>query len=127
MFCKVTKEEAIVLNALSDQAYNTIGPCGQAAIAILALSGQSGCLTTSALIQASLNRLMELLLLHRKAHGQLKEIENLGALRRNPLAFQELVGDLNEILAAVMRGIEPTHDYMFNCFKMEKTSGKEGA
>lgn len=120
MFCKVTKEEAVVLNVLSDQSFNAIGSGVAAALAMLQMSGKSPCLATSALVQALSNQVMASLLGHRQAHGEFKDIESIGALRKRPDVFLALVGDLNELLGAVLRGIDPKNDYLLNLFQMEK-------
>jgi len=125
MLCKVTKEEAVELNLLSDQAFNAmLGGMG-AAIGIIALSGKQPCMQTSALVHAAANQMMAALLGHRQSHGEFMDINSLGELRKRPEVFLALVGDLNELLAAVLRGIDPKNDYMLNIFQMEKKNEPE--
>ena len=120
MLCKVTKEEAIQLNVLSDQAFNGMGPGMATAIAMVHMSGKTSCMQTSALVHAATNHVMATLLGHRQAHGEFMDIKSLGDLKKRPDVFLALVGDLNELLAAVLRGIDPKNDYMLNLFQMEK-------
>jgi len=122
MICKVTKEEAAVLNVLSDQAYNLIMPSLIGAATLGAVTNISACMETNALIHALLNHLTTALLAHRQVHGEFKEINSLALLKKNPEVFMALVGDLNELLSAVLRGIDPKNDYMLNLFKLEKKS-----
>lgn len=124
MICKVTKDEAIALNVLSDQAFNAIGGGMAAAIAMLALSGKSPCMATSALVQAVTNQVMTALLAHRQTHEEFTDVPSIGALKKRPDVFLALVGDLNEILGAVLRGIDPKNDYMLNLFQMEKKASQ---
>jgi hypothetical protein len=125
MFCKVTKDEAIQLNVLSDQAFNAIGSGTAAALAMLSMAGKSTCMATSALVHASANHVMAALLGHRQAHGEFQDVQSLGALKKRPEVFLALVGDLNELLGAVLRGIDPKNDYMLNLFQMEKKAEPE--
>ena len=125
MFCKVTKEEAIELNTLADQAFNGIAAGMATSIAMVHMSGKSPCMQTSALVHASTNHMMATLLGHRQAHGEFLDVKSLKELRKRPEVFLELIKDLNEILAAVMRGIDPKNDYMLNLFQMEKKSEPE--
>lgn len=119
MFCKVTREEAAVLNVLSDQAYNLLTPPLLGALTLGAVANVSACMGTTAPVHALLNHLVSALLAHRQAHGEFKTIATLGVLRKNPEVFMQLIGDLNELLSAVMRGIDPGNDYMLNLFKLE--------
>jgi hypothetical protein len=119
MICKVTKEEAAVLNVLSDQAYSLIMPPLLGALTLGSVSNVSPCMGTTAPVHALLNHLVAALLAHRQAHGEFKAIDSLGVLRKNPEVFMQLIGDLNELLSAVMRGIDPGNDYMLNLFKLE--------
>jgi len=125
MLCKVTKEEAVQLNVLADQAFNGIGAGMATAIAMVHMSGKSTCMQTSALVHAAANQTMATLLGHRQAHGEFLDIKSLGELKKRPDAFLALVGDLNEILGAVLRGIDPKNDYMLNLFQMEKKAEPE--
>lgn len=126
MFCKVTKDEAIQLNVLSDQAFNVMNAGTVAALPMMALSGKPLCMQTSALVHAAANQMMGMLLSHRQAHGDYKDVKTLGELKKRPEAFLALVGDLNELLGAVLRGIDPKNDYMLNLFQMEKKTGEVG-
>lgn len=125
MLCKIDKADAPVMNVLSDQAFNAIGGGVQAAIAMLAMSGKTPCFATSALVQAMANQFMTSLLAHRQSHDQHQDCKQLGSLKKNPEAFLALVEDANEIFAAVLRGIDPKHDYMLNVFKVEKPAASE--
>jgi hypothetical protein len=125
MLCKVSKEEAAVLNVLSDQAFNAINGGMVLGMSMIALAGKSPCMATSALVQALTNQVVVSLLGHRQAHGEFTDISNLGALRKRPEVFLALVGDLNELLGAVLRGIDQKNDYMLNLFQMEKKSEPE--
>lgn len=120
MLCKVTKEEAIQLNVLSDQAFNGMAGGTAAAVAMIHLSGKPPCMQTSALVHAATNHVMATLLGHRQAHGEFLDVKSLGELKKRPEVFLALVGDLNELLAAVLRGIDQKNDYMLNLFQMEK-------
>lgn len=120
MFCKVTKEEAIQLNVLADQAFNAIGGGMAAAIAMVHISGKSPCMQTSALVHAATNQLMAVLLGHRQSHGEFLDVKSIGDLKKRPDVFLALVKDHNELLAAVLRGIDPQNDYMLDLFQMEK-------
>jgi hypothetical protein len=68
---------------------------------------------------------MAMLLGHRQAHGEFLDVKSLGDLKKRPDAFLALVTDLNELLAAVLRGIDPKNDYMLNLFQMEKKAEPE--
>lgn len=125
MFCKVTKDEAIQLNTLADQAFNGIGAGMATAVAMVHMSGKSPCMQTSALVHAATNQLMSVLLGHRQAHGEFRDVTSLKELRNRPEVFLELVKDHTELLAAVMRGIDPKNDYMLNLFQMEKKAEPE--
>lgn len=125
MFCKVTKEEAVQLNVLSDQAFNGIGAGMATAIAMVHMSGKPPCMQTSALVHAATNQTMATLLGHRQAHGEFLDVKSIGELKKRPDVFLALVGDLNELLGAVLRGIDPKNDYMLNLFQMEKKSEPE--
>jgi len=130
MFCKVTKDEAVQLNLLSDQAFNTFQSSMAAALAMMSLSAKPMCMQTSALVQAVTNLGMATLLAHRQSHGEFHDVKSLADMRKRPDVFLALVGDLNELLAAVLRGIDPKNDYMLDLFQMEKKTGevgKEGA
>jgi hypothetical protein len=127
MLCKVTKDEAIQLNVLSDQVFNVMNNSMVAALAMMALSGKPVCMQTSALVHAVINQAMAVLLGHRQAHGEFMDVKSLGELKKRPEVFLALVGDLNELLGAVLRGIDPKNDYMLNLFQMEKgEAGKKG-
>jgi hypothetical protein len=119
MICKFTKEEAAVLNVLSSQAYSLIMPPLLGALTLWSASNVSLCMGTAAPIRALLDHLLYVLIAHRQVHGEFKTITSLGILRKNPEVFMKLVGDLNELLSATMREIDPGNDYMFNLFKME--------
>lgn len=121
MLCKVTKDEAIQLNLLADQAFNAMAGGTASAIAIMALSGKDSCMQTSALVHAATNQMMATLLGHRQGHGEFRDVKSLGELKKRPEVFLALVRDLNELLAAVLRGIDPKNDYMLDLFQMEKT------
>jgi len=125
MLCKVTKEEAVQLNVLSDQAFNGIGAGMATAIAMVHMSGKPPCMQTSALVHGATNQLMAVLLGHRQSHGEFLDVKTLGDLKKKPEAFLALVGDLNELLAAVLRGIDPKNDYMLELFQMEKKAEPE--
>ena len=125
MLCKVTKEEAVQLNVLADQAFNGIGAGVATAIAMVHMSGKQPCMQTSALVHAATNQMMAMLLGHRQAHGEFLDVKSLGDLKKRPDAFLALVTDLNELLAAVLRGIDPKNDYMLNLFQMEKKTEPE--
>lgn len=130
MICKVTKDEAVQLNVLSDQVFNVINNSMVAAVAMMSLSGQPRCMQTSALVHAVTNHVMSVVLGHRQSHGEFMDVKSLGELKKRPEVFLALVGDLNELLGAVLRGIDPKNDYMLNLFQMEKKAGevgKEGA
>jgi hypothetical protein len=120
MFCKVTKEEAVQLNVLSDQAFNALAAGMATGIAMVHLSGKPPCMQTSALVHAATNQLMATLLGHRQAHGEFLDVKSLGDLKNRPDVFLALVKDHNELLAAVLRGIDPKNDYMLDLFQMEK-------
>lgn len=125
MFCKVTKEEAIELNTLADQAFNGIGPGMATALAMAHMSGKTPCMQTNAVIHGVTNHMMAAFLGHRQAHGEFRDIKSVGELKKRPEVFLALVGDLNELLAAVLRGIDPKNDYMLNLFQMEKKAEPE--
>ena len=125
MLCKVTKEEAIQLNVLADQASNMIGAGVGSALAIVSTAGKPACMMTSALVHAAANHLLGLLLSHRQAHGEFKEIHDLKILKRRADALLALAGDLNEIFAGVLRGIDPKNDYMLNLFQTERSNKPE--
>lgn len=125
MLCKVTKDEAVELNLLSDQAFNTINSSTVAALAMMGMSGKSMCMQTSALVHAATNQMMGMLLAHRQGHGEFQDVKSLGELKKRPEVFLALVGDLNELLGAVLRGIDPKNDYMLNLFQMEKKTESE--
>lgn len=120
MLCKVTKDEAIQLNVLADQALNALNSGMAMAIGMVHLSGKSTCMQTSALVHAVTNQLMSTLLGHRQSHGEFLDVKSLGELRKRPEVFLQLVKDHNELLAAVLRGIDPQNDYMLDLFQMEK-------
>ena len=125
MFCKVTKDEAIQLNVLSDQAFNAIGAGMTTALIMVNMSGKTTCMQTSALVHAAANQTMATLLGHRQAHGEFLDVKSLGDLKKRPEVFLALVGDLNELLGAVLRGIDTKNDYMLNLFQMEKKTEPE--
>lgn len=125
MLCKVTKEEAVELNVLSDQAFNGIAIGFATAISMVGMSGKGACTQTSALVHASTNHVMATLLGHRQAHGEFLDVKSLGELKKRPDVFLALVGDLNELLGAVLRGIDHKNDYMLNLFQMEKKTESE--
>jgi hypothetical protein len=125
MLCKVTKDEAVQLNVLSDQVFNTLSNSMVAAITMMALSGKPVCMQTSALVHAVTNQAMATLLSHRQAHGEFMNVKVLGDLKKRPDVFLALIGDLNELLGAAMRGIDPNNDYMLNLFQMEKKAEPE--
>ena len=127
MLCKVSKEDAAVLNALSDQAYNVLTGAIMSGQAIIGLASGSPCIKTSALVHGIMNQLMQAVLSHRQTHGELQDIKSLADLRKNPAAFQALANDINEILACVLGGIDPKHDYMLNLFQREKTEKEQEA
>lgn len=125
MLCKVSKEDAAVLNALSDQVFNALGASVTSAGVIVSLTNTTPCIKTSALVHGLMNQLMTALVSHRKAHGELQDINSLADLRKNPEAFEALSNDLNAILACVLRGIDPKHDYILNVLKVEREEKKE--
>ena len=121
MLCKITKDEATQLNLLVDQIVNLTGPSNFAVtVATAGSAGVSPCLKTSAPVHALMNQLVLALLVHRHSHGQFEDVKNYKDLRARPEIFEALVGDMNEILAAVLRGIDPAHDYLLNVFKTER-------
>lgn len=124
MLCKVTKEEAVILNVLTDQASSMIGAGISSGLAIVATAQKSPCMTTSALVHASANQLLSLLMAHRKAHGEFNEIDSLGDLKKRSDVILALVGDLNEIFAGVLRGLDSQHDYLLNLFQVDKVASK---
>lgn len=125
MICKVSKEEAIQLNVLSDQVFNLLNSNLVAGIAMMGMSGKPLCMQTSALVHAATNITMGVLLSHRQAHGEFRDIKSLGELKKRPEVFLALVGDLNEIFTAILCGIDSKNDYMLNLFQMEKKTEPE--
>ena len=130
MLCKLTKEEAAVVNVLSDQAFNVLNAGMGTASGLIAMTSIPNCHKTSALVHAALNIAILSALGHRMAHDEMKDMDSLAALKKRPEEFKMLIEDLNEIFAGVLRSIDPGHDYMINFFKMESKSevqpGKEG-
>lgn len=127
MLCKITKEEAAVLNVLADQASSLMGAGINTALAIVSTAKKPACMTTSALIHAMSDHILGLLLSHRQAHGEFLELTSLGDLKKRPDVLLALAGDLNEIFSAALRGLDPDHDYMLNLFKLEKAGTKPGS
>lgn len=122
MLCKLTKEEAAVVNALSDQSFNVLNAGMGTAGTLMAMTSVPDCHKTSALVHAALNIAVLTALNHRMAHGEMKDINGLAALKKRPEDFKLLIEDLNQIFAGVLRSIDPNHDYMLNFFKMESKS-----
>ena len=121
MLCKITKEEGIQLNLLVDQIIHLTAPSILAATVLTAGStGSSPCMKTSAQVHAMMNQLVMALLTHRHSHGEFTDITCHAHLRGRPEVFEALIGDMNDILAACLRGIDPAHDYLLNLFKTEK-------
>ncbi len=127
MLCTLSKEEAAVVNAMSDQAFNILsGAVGSAKI-VTALSSIPVCHQTSSMVHAVLNIAILTALDHRMSHGELKDITGLADLKKRPEDFKVIIRDLNDIFAGVLRTIDPEHDYMLDWFKMEKPAeGKDG-
>ena len=125
MICKLTKDEAVQLNVLSGQVFNVINNSMTAAVAMMSLSGQPRCMQMNALVHGVTNHMMAVLLGHRQSHGEFMDVKSIGELRKRPEVFLALVGDLNELLGAVLRGIDPKNDYMLNLFQMEKKTEPE--
>ncbi len=122
MLCKLTKEEAAVVNALSDQAFNLFSGAMGTAGALIGMTSIPDCHKTSALVHAALNIAVMTALKHRLSHGEMTDINGLDTLKKRPEEFKMLIEDLNEIFAGVLRSIDPGHDYMINFFKMESKS-----
>jgi hypothetical protein len=121
MLCKITKEEASHLNLLVEQITNLGGPAIMAATVLAAGSTSlSPCLKTSAPVHAIMNQLVLALLQHRHAHGEFEDVKGHKDLRSRPEVFEALIGDMNEIFAVCLRGIDPAHDYLLNLFKTER-------
>jgi len=126
MMCKVTKDDASKLNILSDQVFNLLGMQGTGpAMKLMAMTGASLCLQSNALIHGMGNQLMIALLAHRQTHGEFTDITHLGDLKKRPEVLLALVEDFNELFGAILRGVDPANDYMFNLFKTEKSPTQE--
>jgi len=124
MFCPLTKEEAAAVNVLADQAFAIMSAASSTAVGIVSLTKLPDCHKGSALLHAALNLAVMMALSHRKGHGEMKDVNTMGDLKRNPAAFLALVEDMNAIFSCICRGIDPGNDYMLNLFKME--AGKSG-
>jgi hypothetical protein len=126
MFCSLKKEEAAAVNVLADQAFALISGAASTASALVQLTSLSGCHRGSSMLHASLNLAVLMALGHRKAHGEMREVNTMADLKKNPAAFLSLVEDINEIFGCICRGIDPGNDYMLNLFKMESKPGQPG-
>ncbi len=96
MLCKLTKEEAAVVNALSDQAFNLFSGAMGTAGALIGMTSIPDCHKTSALVHAALNIAVTAALQHRLSHGEMKDMNSLAVLKKRPEEFKMLIEDLNE-------------------------------
>jgi hypothetical protein len=126
MICKVTPQEAIELNLLSAQAENVLAAATGGALLVMSTSGKPPCMQLNAVVHALSNQLLLILLAHRQAHGQWKDVSSTADLKKRPEVILALVGDLNELMSAVLRGVDPGSDYMLNLFKLEKSKASGG-
>ncbi len=126
MICKVSKEEAAAVNALADQAFALLSGAVGSAKGLISMTSIPECHKARAIFLAAINMSLITALNHRLSHGEMKELNGLKALKTDPEATKNLIEDINNIFAQVLRAVDPEHDYMLNVFKMEKSEEGKG-